>query len=215
MGFKDVFEFVSAAAKRASEDRETVARFQGYLKYKDLTYEDQQVIRESRYKSRQYFQTGATTGLLLGVGAALLIIRRRGAAFRNFRSMQGSGATIRFADGREELITNFVPAGRPSFARNTITLGALGTAGYMFGAMMGQNYGESILNRYLAEHPDSVQRIRAWERKVVIEALKTAVDYAEKEDAERSEREGISPEPRGFDSWPPPDNPPPEFPRSF
>lgn len=208
-----------AVGERARKDEKAVHSLQDYILHSGLSNEDLRVLGQSRRKAREYTRAGSTIGLCLGVGAAIFIARRRGIAFRNLRAMQRTGATVRFGDGREELITNFAPAVRPSFAKNLITFGGLGTGGYMLGSMVGNNYGEKGLKEYLDKHPDSVKRIRAWERQTVLFILRTALKNAEELDAERSERDNIShgreEEEGGFDSWPPPDNPPPEFPRSF
>ncbi|KAK6509424.1 hypothetical protein TWF481_004169 [Arthrobotrys musiformis] len=223
MGLKDILEFGSAVAKRMSEDPAHMQRVANLLLTSNLSPEDRAVLFESRKKTRQYLQTGASLGLLLGIGTSIFLIRRSGIAYRNLRRMQTSGATVRFADGREELISNLSPAVRPSFAKNAITFGMLSMGGYIFGGMVGSSFGEQALREYQAMHPDAMKRIRAYERQSMVAILKHAAKAAEELDAERSDREGVSSLSRregggggaGFDSWPPPDNPPPEFPRSF
>ncbi|KAK6536415.1 hypothetical protein TWF281_000653 [Arthrobotrys megalospora] len=222
MGFKDITEFMLAVASRVGQDLKasrqmTVFDLDPPL---NLPTQDRMLMTEARLKGKKYTQNGAMIGLCLGVGYAIFTIRRRGLAFRNLRAMQGSGATVRFADGREELITNIAPAVRPSFTRNAITFGALGVGGYMLGGIVGGSYAGKVSRELLEKHPDSVKRIRAWERRVVVKLIGTYYKHAEELDAEMSEKEGVDTSSneensRGLDSWPPPDNPPPEFPRSF
>ncbi|KAF3179268.1 hypothetical protein TWF788_007072 [Orbilia oligospora] len=218
----DIFEFLSTAAARATKDENaqralnnlTLTRADGS---EGLTYEDREIMLECRRKTRGYTQTGASIGLFLGLGAAVLSLRRRRLAFRNLRAMQGKGATIRFPDGREEIITNFPPGVRPSFMRNFMTFSLFGFTSYALGGLVGSSYGQKTLREYKAQHPDAVKRVNAWERRSVISMLKLALEKLEEVDGEWSERDNINvkEEGRGFDSWPPPDNPPPEFPRSF
>ncbi|KAK6357130.1 hypothetical protein TWF718_001456 [Orbilia javanica] len=219
MGWKDIAEFLSVAYTRVTQDEQIKTSINAFVTNTDkgLSYEDRNFLFQSRQKSKQYTQTGSMVGFWLGIGVAILRVRRRGIAFRNLQAMQGSGATVRFADGREELITNIAPAIRPSFARNAVTFGGLGLVGFMVGGMVGGSYGGKVLREYQEMHPDSVKRVKALERKVVLLALRAALESAEKLDAEWSERDNIdrSREDGGIDSWPPPDNPPPEFPRSY
>ncbi|KAK6516701.1 hypothetical protein TWF506_006594 [Arthrobotrys conoides] len=220
-GIGDAIEFMSAAASRASKDENVMRTMKNFMLQSEggLSYEDRNILLQSRLKTRESTQTGCTIGLLLGMGAAVLTIRRRRLAFRNLRSIQGTGATVRSPDGREEIITNLGSTHvRPTFARNLVTFGFWGTTGYVFGGMLGNSYGQKAMRDYQAQNPEAMKRIQAWERKFMLFVMRTALKNAEAVDAERSERDGIndggSKEERGFDSWPPPDNPP-EFPRSF
>ncbi|KAF3942103.1 hypothetical protein ABW19_dt0204966 [Dactylella cylindrospora] len=101
--------------------------------------------------------------------------------------MRGQPLAVKFPDGSEGSLPNISRALKPSILGGLGTYAGFAMGGTAAGVVTGSMAGGRAKSKIESEHPESARRIRACERKFMVEGLRTFVDILSQKVEENSD----------------------------
>ncbi|KJX95368.1 hypothetical protein TI39_contig4118g00033 [Zymoseptoria brevis] len=146
----------------------------------DLRQSDRDALVSAASTVTTFTSLGSIIGISLGSLLALRLRRSRAAMFRAFKTVE-KPQSVRFADGREEVLPDMTSLMRPSKVGDVATFALLGMGGLFFGGELGLLTGSFRARQVIGKDREGRDRIAGAFKKFQADALRKQAEDLERD----------------------------------